>query len=363
MKAVLTGGGTGGHIYPALAVASKLKKEDWDLLYIGSRNGFEKEIVPDRGLQMETIDVLPLPRTVSPALLKAIFISGKGFFQAGKIIKNFDPDVVLGTGGFVAGPVVLAASMRNYPSVIHEQNVYPGITNRWLSYSVDRIALNFSDARRHFSARVKHKLVTTGNPVRGIILKTKREEGISRLKLADNKKTLLVTGGSQGAESINRAMETVCRYFRNNSKLQIVYITGVNNYDKVLKNLTTSSMENIKILPYLHNMEWAYAAADLVVYRAGATGLAEITARGIPAILIPYPHATGNHQEYNARNMEEKGAAEVILDKELNGEILLKKIKNLIFDNNKLMVMKNNSKKMGRPEARDNLITVMKSLL
>ncbi len=159
MKAVLTGGGTGGHIYPALAVASKLKTEGWDILYIGSRNGFEEEIVPKKGFEMETIDVAPFPRSISLALLKAIFLSGKGFFQAGAIIKSFDPDVVLGTGGFVAGPVVLAASLRNYPSVIHEQNVYPGITNRWLAYSVDKIALNFTAARQHFPQKIKYKFI------------------------------------------------------------------------------------------------------------------------------------------------------------------------------------------------------------
>ncbi len=363
MKAILTGGGTGGHIYPALAVGIKLVKEGWDVLYIGSENGLEKRIVPGKGLKMKSVEVAPLPRSISPALIKSVFKSGKGFIQAGAIIKEFAPDVVLGTGGFVAGPVVLAASLRSYPTVIHEQNVYPGITNRLLAYSVDKIALNFTAARRHFPSRVNNKFVTTGNPVREVILTAKRNEGIKKLNLSKNKKTLLVTGGSQGAESINKAMNTVCKFYKNSNELQIIYITGERNYDNVIKNIATDNATNIKLIPYLHNMEWAYAAADLVVYRAGATGLAEITARGIPAILIPYPHATGNHQEYNARNLEEKGAAEVILDKKLNGEILIKKIERLIHDESRLAVMKKNSKKMGKPEARDNLITVMKSLV
>ncbi len=363
MRALFTGGGTGGHIYPALAVAVKLKEKGWDILYIGSRNGLERKIIPKKGITFQTVDVAPLPRKLSAALVKTAIRAGKGFFQAGKIIRTYNPDIVLGTGGFVAGPVVLAASIRNFPTVIHEQNAYPGITNKILAYKVNKIALNFATAKNHFSKLVSNKIVVTGNPVREVILKTEYEEGIKKLGLNFGKKTILATGGSQGAQSINKAMITVCKYYRNNKDIQIIYITGEKKYREVIESIPLERIKNIKILPYLHNIEWAYAAADLVINRAGATGLAEITARGIPAILIPYPHATGNHQEYNARNLEKNGAAEVILDKELTGKILLAKIESLLNDEEKLLLMKENSKKLGKPEARDNLIQVMNSII
>ncbi len=369
MKALITGGGTGGHIYPALSIALKLEEEGWKVLYTGSNQGMESEIVPGNGLDFVAVEVAPLPRRITPEILKSLFKNMKGFFQARRIIKNFAPDVILGTGGFVSGVVVLAGSRMGVPTIIHEQNAYPGVTNRLLSMTVDKIALNFAGAREHFPGKAERKFVLTGNPVREKILHTSRQQGIRNLKLNPGRKTLLVFGGSQGSSSINQAMETVCREFYGKSWLQIVYITGRDNYQQVIEKLKIDNnriqlddSSNIKIMPYLDKMEWAYAAADLVIYRAGATGLAEITARGIPAILIPYPYATGNHQEFNARNMKENGAAEVILDEELNGELLVSLIKKLFADQLKLNSMKRNSRKLGRPEARDKLVKEIRKI-
>lgn len=367
MRAIITGGGTGGHIYPALAVARALKEKGWDILYIGSKGGLERRLVPDEGFSYQEVEVLPLPRKLNIALFKAILLTCRGFFQARDLIKEYKPDIILGTGGFVAGPVVLAGSLRNIPTIIHEQNVYPGFTNRLLSYSVDKVALNFADAERYFSKKAKNKLVVTGNPIRRVILETDREKGLKAFKLNKNKKTIFVFGGSQGSASINEAMFEIYYKLRDND-WQIIHITGEKNYQDIINELNDRGLnpvknKNIKIMPYLKEIELAYAAADLIVYRAGATGLAEITACGIPAILVPYPYAAGNHQEYNARSLADHGAAIVIADDKLNGELLFRKISELINDKLKLLKMSRNSKRLAQLQATENLIKVIEDLV
>ncbi|MFI5359541.1 MAG: undecaprenyldiphospho-muramoylpentapeptide beta-N-acetylglucosaminyltransferase [Halanaerobiales bacterium] len=368
MKAIITGGGTGGHIYPALAVARALQEKGWDILYLGSKGGLERTIITGEGLPYEEVQVAPLPRKLSPKLFTAIAKTMLGYFQARRIIKDFRPDVVLGTGGFVAGPVVLAATNLKIPSIIHEQNVYPGFTNKILAKKVDIIALNFAAARDYFPEKIRGNFSVTGNPVRKAILDTDRKTGLEKLGLTAGRKTILVFGGSQGAMSINRAMLAVYKYFAGNDKVQIIQITGQKNYQQVLQEIEEAGIiltknRHYKILPYLKEMEYAYAVADLIVYRAGATGIAEITAKGIPAILIPYPHAAENHQEYNARNLEKQGAAVVILDRDLSGKLLIEKIEELLGDEERLREMARQSKKLGKPDATDRLVNLIEGLV
>ncbi|MFW6305988.1 MAG: undecaprenyldiphospho-muramoylpentapeptide beta-N-acetylglucosaminyltransferase [Bacillota bacterium] len=368
MKAIITGGGTGGHIYPALAVAKSLINKNWEVLYLGSKGGLEGEIVPAEGIDYNEVDVAPLPRKITFDLFSSIYKTTKGYFQARKYIKDFQPDIVLGTGGYVAGPVVLAASMFRIPTIIHEQNVYPGFTNRLLSRKVDLVALNFADAEKYFSKKVKARFETTGNPIREVILNTEKEKSIKELGLDSYKKTLLVFGGSQGSMSINNAMIDVYKYFAKNDDIQIIHITGKNNYIGIMEKMKDVGIElanndNYKIMPYLKKMEYAYAVADLIVYRAGATGIAEITASGIPAILVPYPHAAGNHQEYNARTLEKHNAAVIILDEELNGQVLIENIEKLINDNKTLEKMSVNSKKIARPDAAKNIVKIIEKIV
>lgn len=366
-RAIITGGGTGGHIYPALAVANRLMEKGWDVLYIGSRTGLEGKIIPREGLAYQEVSVAPLPRRLTPRVLGAIFKTTTGIFQAFQLIKEYQPDVVLGTGGFVAGPVVLAATLKGIPTVIHEQNVYPGFTNKLLSYRVDRIALNFADADQFFSSNVREKLVVTGNPIREIILKTSKEEGLKEFGFSVHRKTLLVFGGSQGSMSINRAMLELYKYYENSREIQIIHLTGEKNYQQIMEEIKKRGIaldknRNYKIMPYLSKMEFAYAVADLIIYRAGATGIAEITARGIPAILVPYPFAAENHQEYNARNLEKHGAAIMISDDQLNGKILINKIEDLIKNERKLKEMALNSKKLGQPDATEKLVKLVEEV-
>lgn len=369
MKILITGGGTGGHIYPALAVARSLEAKGWEILYLGSKGGLEGELVPnEEGLKYQEIDVSPLPRKISIKLISSVLKTSKGFIQAYRIIKKIKPDIVLGTGGFVAGPVVLAATTQKIPSLIHEQNVYPGFTNKLLARRVDMIALNFTAAKDFFSSNIKAKYRHTGNPIRKVILNTDRRTGLLNLNLESKRTTILVFGGSQGSMSINKSMVDVYQHFKNSNFIQIIQITGQKNYQKVINEVKNSGIQlknysHFKILPYLNQMEYAYAVADLIIYRAGATGIAEITAKGIPAILIPYPYAAENHQEYNARNLEKNGAAEVILDNDLSGPVLINMIEDLLKNRKKLSTMSNNSKKLGKPEATDNLVKLIEDMV
>lgn len=354
MKAIITGGGTGGHIYPALAVAIELKNRGWKILYIGAKNSLEKDIAGEWNIDFKGVDVAPLPRKLSFQLINSLISNLKGFFQSKKIIKNFQADLVFGTGGFVSGAVVLAGFFSQKRTMIHEQNVYPGITNKISSKFTDRIAINFKDAEKHFST--KKKIIHTGNPVRPQILETKRKEGIDYFNFSSSSKTVLVFGGSQGAKSINKSLAKIYRYVIEQENIQLIHITGKSNYKSVIsylknKGLTVKDHNEIKLTSYLEHMEYAYAAADLVISRAGATALSEITARGLASILIPYPYATGDHQKYNAQFLTKNGAAKMIEESNLNEKILLKTFKEIINDEFLLKKMEEKSFNLGNKRA------------
>jgi UDP-N-acetylglucosamine--N-acetylmuramyl-(pentapeptide) pyrophosphoryl-undecaprenol N-acetylglucosamine transferase len=368
MKIILTGGGTGGHIYPVLSIGKKLLSEGWDVLYIGSKGGLEEKIIPAEDLNYISLEQTILPRKINFKLIYSLYKNFKGFIQSYKLLKDFKPDVAVGAGGFVSGPVILAATMLGIPSIIHEQNVYPGFTNRLLSYRANKIALNFPEAEKYFPVRTRKKILVSGNPIREVIINTQRKDAIQKLKLDPDKKTILVFGGSQGSTSLNNSMLAIYQYFKNRPFLQIIHITGEKNYDKIIKKLSITGInqrdyDNFIIKAYLHNIEFAYAAADLVISRAGATGLAEITARGIPSILVPYPYAAGDHQRFNARVMEENKAAIVIEDDKLNGDILKRIILDLLNDEITMKKMSEKSKGLARPEALNILVQEVKNLL
>ncbi|WP_408955845.1 undecaprenyldiphospho-muramoylpentapeptide beta-N-acetylglucosaminyltransferase [Natroniella sp. ANB-PHB2] len=367
MRILISGGGTGGHIYPGLAIAKTIdkKKNDAEIVFVGTEQGLEADIIPKEGYQLKTIQVQGLPRKISVELVKAVFKSVIGTFEAKLILNEFKPDIVVGTGGYVCGPVVLAAALSNIPTVIHEQNAYPGLTNRLLAKVVDKIALSNYDAREHLGD--SDKVVLTGNPIRPEILEQNRIKAFKELGLNPNQKVILVFGGSRGAKSINQAVVKLYKEIKC-SDLQLLHITGNDGFEKVkaeAKKLGINSLKSGQIIikPYLYNMEAALNIADLVISRAGATGLAEITACGIPAILIPYPYAAENHQEHNARSLERMNAAKVILDQELTGEKLIEIVNELLFDQQKLMKMAQASKELGQPNAADKLAALIQSLI
>lgn len=365
-RVIISGGGTGGHIYPAITIARAIADiEPTEFLYVGSKIGLENTLIPNEGIPFVTIGVRGLERKISFRNLVTLGKTAGSLIKAEHIIHKFKPDVVIGTGGFVCGPVLLAASLSGIPTLVQEQNVIPGVTNTILSRFVKCVALGYEEAAERFKR--KDILVYTGNPVRKDILTGTKDHGRALLGLDPDKFTLLVAGGSRGARSINNAMIEVHRYFRDSKDIQILHVTGDHEYDRVVGQLEGIDGkgrygEGSHIIPYLHHMPEALAAADLAVYRAGAVGLAELTVRGLPAILIPYPYAAEDHQRYNAQALVMCGAAKMILDKMLTGRELLEEIVHLKNDPEALKRMAQASKSKGRPQAAHDIAELALSI-
>jgi len=358
MRIILSGGGTGGHIYPALAIAQGLKERlpSVDLLYIGTRQGMESKLVPEAGLEFKHIDITSINRNSMLKASKSIIRFPVSFFQSWDIIKKFAPDVVIGTGGYVSFPVVMAASFYKCKTLIHEQNAYPGLANRNLAKRVDCVLITFEEARQFLKSK---RIVLTGLPVRKEISEVDLQKAAMRLGFSRNKFTLVAFGGSQGAKSINQAMIEVIEKYRQED-MQVIWITGENNYSEINEKLkmTKPKSQKLKLLvfSYMHNMQDALAVADLAVCRAGASTLSELALLGLPAIFVPYPYAAENHQEKNARSLVRKKAAEMIIDEFLDGDTLGQKINKIKDNRNTLEQMRANMKQQAKPKALENII-------
>ncbi|WP_326908203.1 undecaprenyldiphospho-muramoylpentapeptide beta-N-acetylglucosaminyltransferase [Sedimentibacter sp. MB31-C6] len=368
MRVLITGGGTGGHINPALAIAQKVRSADSSnkVLYVGTKNGLESDLVPKEGFEFKGVTARYLRRKISFENVKTLFASLKGVIEAGKIIKEFKPDIVIGTGGYVCGPVVLAASLKNVPTMLHEQNVFPGITNKMLSKFVDVIGISFKEAEKYFPDGVKGKLVLVGNPVRKEILTTDRRKSRTKYNLKLDDIFIYSFGGSGGQISLNEAIIDVIKKINGNSNIKILHVTGkrlYNDFIEQIEKIDINTCENIDIRDYMYEAPTALAASDIVIGSAGAITIAEITALGVPSILIPKTYTAENHQEFNARALEKEGAAKVILEKDLNGEELIKAIYDIINDKNTLKTMSLNSKKLGSVNVEDKIYEIMKSIL
>jgi len=368
MRIVFTGGGTGGHIYPALAMAQQFKTSypEARILFVGTRNGLEAELVPRAGYQFAAVNSQGLQRKLTWSNVKAVFKAVSGLQESRLILKEFAPDLVVGTGGYVCGPVVLMAHMMGIPTAIHEQNAWPGITNRLLSRVVDLIMVNFPESLPRFPKAAR--MTVTGLPIRPEIMGVDRRTGAQRLRLNPNLKTILVVGGSRGARSINQAMLRILDNYRDCIDLQIIQVTGTQGYPEMRKGLEDYGLSlgengNIRVIPYLYDMENAMAIADLMICRAGAATLAEITVKGIPSILIPYPYASENHQEYNARALKAKGAAILIKDQELNGDSLLMEVQQLLEQPKRLTKMAAAAATLGRPRAVEEIVALLIDLV
>ncbi|OAS84564.1 MULTISPECIES: undecaprenyldiphospho-muramoylpentapeptide beta-N-acetylglucosaminyltransferase [Metabacillus] len=361
MKVVVSGGGTGGHIYPALALINEIKKHNSNVefLYIGTENGLEKGIVERSEIDFKAIEITGFKRRLSFENVKTVTRFLKGVSVSKKYLKDFKPDVVIGTGGYVCGPVVYAASKLNIPTVIHEQNSLPGVTNKFLARYVNKIAICFEDAKKYFP---EHKVVLTGNPRASEVLGQDPEKGRRSLGLKDNLKTVLIFGGSRGAKAINEAVLQMIPALAK-KPYQVVYVTGEVHYDKVMEEMRSlKDSSNVIIKPFIHNMPEVLSAVDLIVSRAGATSLAEITALGLPSILIPSPYVTANHQEKNASSLSDHEAAIMLREQELNGNLLLSKIEGILLNDMKLTEMKRASKELGIPDAALRVYQVMKEI-
>jgi UDP-N-acetylglucosamine--N-acetylmuramyl-(pentapeptide) pyrophosphoryl-undecaprenol N-acetylglucosamine transferase len=363
MRVIISGGGTAGHVYPGLALAKALLRteEDIDILYVGTEAGLEAGIVPQEGIPFSSIKSKGLPRKLSFKMISTASSVGKGFFDARRILAGFKPDVVVGMGAYVSLPIVGTAAIKKIPTVIHEQNAVPGMVNKMLAKVARAVATSFPGMEKEFSSA--KSVVFIGNPVREEILRADHNLAEKNFKIDPDRKVILVFGGSRGAQKINEAMIEVYDRWRNNDRLQIVHATGKINFDHVSGAIgrisTPEDTIKYKVYPYIENMGEAYSVSDLLVCRSGATTIAEITALGIPAILIPYPHATDNHQEKNARKLEEFGAGNVILDKDVDGAALIEKINQVIGKDESLTSAKEAAKQLGRPEAADSLANLV----
>lgn len=368
MKVIVCGGGTGGHIYPALSIADCLveKRKGTKILFIGTAAGLESTLVPQKGYAFRPIRVKGFRRKLSLDTLKTLIELARGLTDASRALKEFRPDIVIGTGGYVAGPVLLIAALKGIPTLVHEQNVLPGVTNRILARFVDRIAVSFEEAKKYFANR--SKVVVTGNPVRKEMLGKNRTLSARTLGFDPGMPLVLIFGGSKGSGTLNNAVLDVMTRITTHSRIQFLHVTGEAHFESFCSGLKSRGIDsdrlcNIKVVPYMHRMPDALAAADVAITSSGAITLAEITAVGVPAILIPKAHATDNHQEYNARAMEEKGAASVILEKELSGERLYAEINRLVNDKKTLAQMREASRRLGRTDAADRIYDVAAEIL
>ncbi len=350
MKVLIAGGGTGGHIYPGIAVAEELKRLDpaIEIMFVGGDRGLEGRVVPEAGFELFTIGARGLPRRAPWKVPGALLANAGAFLASIGIVNSWQPDVVLGTGGYVSAPVVVAAWLARRPVVLQEQNSVPGLTNRLLARVADEVHLAFSESRGWFARKDRLKL--SGNPVRREILSGERKPALARFGLAEGIPTAFVFGGSRGARRINEATLDAIARLRGHLGAQFILQTGKEDFAWAREKAEAQGLP-VTVVPYLTHIHEAYAAADLVVCRAGAMTLAEIAACGVPAILVPYPYAAYNHQEVNAQNLAERGGAVMIKDGELTGERLAHELSRLLKDRETLIRMSANARRFARPDA------------
>ncbi len=334
MRILFSGGGTAGHINPALAIAKYAVDADkkTEILFVGASGGMEERLVTGAGFKIKCIPVIGLRRKISVEAARAVIKFVSAYKKARTIIRDFRPDVVIGTGGYVCAPVLYAASRMRIPTIIHEQNVYPGLTVRLLSPRVDITAISFEETEEYIK-RAK-RIILTGNPIRPEILKP-------RTKKSGGKPLVLISGGSLGAESINRTLIELLE-LAGQEYYGIIASVGERNYDAVMGEIKKRGIRlsgNKQILPYIFDMDEKLAMADIAVTRAGAITVSELCAIGKPAIIIPSPNVVNNHQTYNARFMERRGAAVVIEEGELSGDMLAGQIKTLLSNPGELSKM------------------------
>ena len=357
-KAIVTAGGTAGHINPAIAIAKQITSHGGKVLFIGKEGGMETDLVTKEGFEIKCIKVAGFKRSLSPSNLKTVFLAAKGLSDTKKIIKDFDPDIVIGCGGYVSGPAVFSAAMMKIPTLIHEQNVFPGMTTKILSRVVSRICVSFEESIKFLPG--KDKAVLTGNPVREGILTVNSADAREALNIS--KPTLLVFGGSLGAKKINDSMLDLVK--TKNPHFNIIWGTGKRYYDDIMKSLEGEKIgDNITITPYIYNMDTVMAASDIVVSRAGAIAISEICAMGKCSILVPSPYVTNNHQEHNASALERAGAAIMVREDELCADTLLKHT-NELFDNHiRAELIRANALKMAKPNASRDIYAEAEKLI
>lgn len=365
MKILLSGGGTGGHIYPALALMKRIKEIQpaAQFLYVGTERGLESTIVPKAGIPFKSVEIQGLRRSLSLENFKTLYLMMTSVTKSKKIIKEFSPDVVIGTGGYVCAPVLYAASRMRIPTIIHEQNSVAGVTNKFLARYVDKICICFEDVTADFRAYAD-KVVYTGNPRAQEVVQVKETASLTEYGLQDEQPTVLIFGGSRGAEKINQSVVDATALFAK-SPFQALLVTGEQHYEKIKKQVASidTTDSGVKVVAYVDQMPALFRKVAVVACRSGATTLTELTALGIPSILIPSPYVTNNHQLKNAESLANNDAAIIIEEKELSGATLFEQVKFLLNNPAKRAEMSLRAKELGVPDASDRLWKVIQSII
>lgn len=371
MKAIIAAAGTGGHINPALAIANKIKQEEpnSEIIFVGTDRGLENDLIPRAGYDLKRIEAYGFNRKISLDNVKKMYKTFKSIGQAKKIIQDFKPDIMIGTGGYICLPVALAASKLKVPIVLHESNAFPGVAIKMLSKKASAILVGFEDAKKRI--RNTENVVVVGNPskVKKIsFTNSQKEKILKEIGLTDIEKPIvLVFGGSQGAQKINESFINIISK-KINEKYQIIWATGPNQYEIIKAklqslNINIDNISNVKILPYIYNMEKVMNCVDLVVSRSGAMTITEISIVGKPSIFIPFPYATENHQEYNAKVLEKVGAAKIILDADLDFNILNSTINEIISDKEKMCRMSENAHAVEIKNVEDKIYVELRRIM
>lgn len=370
MRVIIAAAGTAGHINPGIAIANKIKQEEKDsrIIFIGTTRGLENDLVPRAGYELKTIDAYGLSKKLSVENIKKMYKTFKGLGEAKKIMKEFKPDIVIGTGGYICGATIASAHSLHIPTMLHESNAFPGKAVKMLARKTDTILVSFEDA----IARIKKakNVVYTGTPVK---IKKKEYEIneknriLKEMGLNVTKPIILVSGGSQGAQRINEAIIEIIKN-KQNKNYQVIWATGPKQFDMIkgiLENnhININHVNGMKIVPYIYNMEEVMNVADVIIGRAGAMTVTEISNLGKPSILVPLPNVSHNHQLYNAKVLENVGAAKIILNDELTGEKLNRVIEEIILDKSKMQKMGENALKISTNQVEDNIYQEIKKLL
>ncbi len=370
MRVIIAAAGTAGHINPGIAIANKIKQEEKDskIIFIGTTRGLENDLVPRAGYELKTIEAYGLSKKLSLENIKKMYRTLKGYGEAKKIIQGFNPDLVIGTGGYICGATISAAHSLKIPTMLHESNAFPGKAVKMLAKKTSTILVSFEDA----IPRIKkaNHVVYTGTPV-----KIKRQEyGINEknrilkeIGLKETKPIVLVSGGSQGAQKINEAIVQIIKN-KWNKNYQVIWAAGPKQYDGIKESLENehiniNHIEGMKIMPYIYNMEEIMNIADVAIGRAGAMTVTEIANLGKPAILVPLPNVSHNHQLYNAKVLEKVGAAKIIVNEELTGQKLNHTIEEIILDKGKMQKMAENALKVSTTKVEDRIYQEVKKLV
>ena len=373
MKILFACGGTAGHINPALSVADSLcsRYPGTEVLFAGNPGGMEAKLIPKAGYPFAPIGIAGIQRKISAENIrrnaKALYLLARSGPRAAKIIRDFEPDIVMGTGGYVSGPVVRKAHQMGLKTITHEQNAFPGVTTKILANDVDRLLLAMPEAERHLHLKDAGKLKVTGNPVREAIFSADRQ--LSRMRLGvEDRVCILSFGGSLGARKINEAVADVLRWHQGGGKIHHIHATGSYDYKYFLgllkeKQVSLEHTPHLDVREYIDNMPVCLAAADLVICRAGAITLSELQCAGRASILIPSPNVAENHQYHNAMALVERQAAEIMEEKDLSGPALIQLLKRLTDDREKLSALGQAARNMAIKDANDRIVKEILSLL